>query len=191
MPKNRAAVFGVALLVGGCANPINRVTMGEYAEQCSAAETQGRLEVAAELCRRAWINTRIGNLSPEEESRALYNYGRVLKKGLKLQDAEAALKRSLELEQPISGRESEKTGRRLAELATVLIAQGRMSEGVPYMEQLAAISPRYGGSERNYAAGLFYIYADELRKAGQPAKADSFEKVPFEMGVKRSDTPGG
>jgi tetratricopeptide (TPR) repeat protein len=133
----------------------------------------------------------IGNLTTEEESRALYNYGRVLKKGLKFQDAEAALKRSLELEQPISGRESEKTGRRLAELATVLAAQNRMNEGVPYMEQLAPIAPKYGGQERNYAAGLFYVYADELRKLGQVERADAFERVPVGMGVKRSDTPGG
>jgi tetratricopeptide (TPR) repeat protein len=165
--------------------------MGEYGDQCASAEAAGRLEVAAELCRRAWLNTRMGNLGPEDESRTLYNLGRVLKKNMKLQDAEIALKRSLELEEPISGKGSEKTGRRLAELATVLIAQGRLADGLPYMDQLAPIAPKYQGGDRNYAGGLFYVYADELRKAGNIEKANSYEAVPTAMGVKRSDTLGG
>ena len=165
--------------------------MDEYADKCAAAEAAGRLEAAAELCRRAWTNTRVGNLGAEDESRTLYNLGRVLKKNRKFQDAEAALKRSLELEQPISGAESEKTGRRLAELVTVIASQGRFMEGVPYMEQLAPIAPKYRGAERNYAGGLFYVYGDELRRLGNIEKANSFEAVPTAMGVKRSDTPGG
>ena len=86
----RGSLLILVLGITGCANPLNRVTMQRYTDQCSAAERRGDLEVAGEACRRTWINTRIGALSSEGESMALYNLGRVQKKALKLEDAEVS-----------------------------------------------------------------------------------------------------
>ena len=122
---------------------------------------------------------------------ALYNLGRVQKNALIPNDAEISLKRSLELELPLSGSTSAKVGRRLAELSTVLFAQRRATEGVTFMEQLKPIAPQFEGAERKYVAGLFYIYADELRATGSPERAEGFTRFAEGLGVKRSETPGG
>ena len=187
----KAISITFVLLLAGCANPINQVTMEDYSDKCRSAAQAQNFPVAVEACRRAWINTRIGNLGPEAESMALYNLGRVQKNALILNDAEVSLKRSLELELPISGSASAKVGRRLAELSTVLFAQRRATEGVAYMEQLKSIAPQFEGAERKYVAGLFYIYADELRATGSPERADGFTSFAEGLGVKRSETPGG
>ncbi len=42
--------------LSGCANPVNRVTSDNYAEDCSAAEQSGRLDIAEEACYRALVN---------------------------------------------------------------------------------------------------------------------------------------
>ncbi|MBC7489022.1 MAG: hypothetical protein H7240_02440 [Glaciimonas sp.] len=173
--------------LAGCANPINRVTMENYAEACGNAERSGRMEVAVEACYRAWINTRIGSLGTELESIALYNLGRVQKKALKLTAAEESLKRSLELEEILSGKESAKTGRRLAELAAVFIVQQRPTEGLPLVERLAAIAPHYQGAEKKYAASLLLGYSDELRKIGNLEKAASLEASFQQLGFTRRE----
>jgi hypothetical protein len=187
----RAISITVVLLLTGCANPINQVTMEEYAEKCRGAEQAKNFPVAVEAYRRAWINTRIGNLGPEAESMALYNLGRVQKNALMLSEAEMSLKRSLELELPLSGPMSAKVGRRVAELSTVLLGLRRTSEGVVYMVQLKLVASQYQGAERRYVAGLFYVYADELRGAGSLEKADEFVNFAQGLGIKRSETPGG
>jgi len=175
-----------ALLVA-CANPLNRVTMESYMEGCASAEQARRLDVAAEACRRAWINTRIGNLGPEAESTTLYNWGRVLRKDEKLVDAEQALKRSLELEEKLSGPTSAKTGRRLAELSMTLIMQRRAADGIPYLERLMVIAPEYVGEERRLVAAIFYGYADELRRLGSAEAAEKFETVAKSLGLTRAE----
>lgn len=40
-----------------------------------------------------------------------------------------------------------------------------------------------------YPAGLFYVYADELRKLGQNQKAEAFDAISVAMGVNKSETP--
>jgi tetratricopeptide (TPR) repeat protein len=177
----------VFAMLAGCANPVNRVTMDNYAEACGNAERSGRLEVAVEACHRAWVNTRTGSLGTELESAALYNLGRVQKKALKLPAAEESLKRSLELEEVLSGKESAKTGRRLAELAAVLIVQKRTAEGVPLVERLANIAPQYQGPEKKFAASLLLGYADELRKTGNLDKAMPLEASFQRLGFTRQE----
>jgi hypothetical protein len=163
--------------------------MEDYAATCSSSEARGAIEAAVEACRRAWINTRIGNLRPEEQSMTLYNLGRVQKKAMKLKDAETSLKVSLELEEGISGPSSLKSGRRLAELCAVLIIQRRAADGAPYIERLLAIAPQYQGSERQFVAGLFYGYSEDLKKSGQPELSARLEQGANNLGFKRSDFP--
>ena len=61
----------IAYSLGGCANPVNRVTSANYAEDCSVAEQNGRLDIAEEACYRALVNVDWGNLGPELKSQRL------------------------------------------------------------------------------------------------------------------------
>ena len=175
--------------LAGCANPVNRVTMEEYELACARAETDNRMLDAVQACNRAYLNTRIGNLGPEAESRALYNLGRVQKKALMLHEAEESLVQSLVIERRIVPSDPVRIGRRLAELATVLAARGRFREGVAYMDELAPIAPRYEGSERRYVGTLFHAYAGQLRAEGLAAEAARFEAVGLGLGFQRGDRP--
>ena len=183
------AISLIVLVVAACANPVNQVTMENYSEACSNAERNGRLDVAVEACRRAWINTRIGALGTEQESTALYNLGRVQKKAMKLGDAEASLKRSLELEDALSGAESAKTGRRLAELAAVLFVLERADDGLVYVNRLIPIAPQYLGPERRFVASLFYGYAEYSRKGGRLDQASRLEAAARDLGFSRDEFP--
>lgn len=161
--------------------------MENYMEGCATAEEAGRLEVAAEACRRAWINTRIGNLGPQAESTALYNLGRVLRKSGKWEDAESSMKRSLDLEEGLSGPASTKTGRRLAELSMTFIVSRRTVDGTAYVERLIAVAPEYAGSERRLVAAIFYGYADDLRRLGHADVAEKFEAAGSNLGFARAE----
>jgi hypothetical protein len=186
--NHRALALVLIATLAACANPVNRLTMEDYAAACSAAEQAGRMSAAEEACYRAWVNTQLGVLGPQETSTALYNLGRVQKRSLKLPQAEASLKKSLELEEGLSGPTSAKTGRRLAELSAVLLGQQRFVDGAPYMERLIPIASEYQGSERNFVAGLFFVYSEQLRGAN-PALATRLEQAGTSLGYKRTDFP--
>lgn len=65
------------LLLGGCANPIVRVTYDRYMATGTSAEIRGDLSTAEEAYRRAYLNTQWGNLSKEEQFISLKDWGRV------------------------------------------------------------------------------------------------------------------
>lgn len=181
------ASLTVAVLVAGCANPVNRVTMNDYTDQCGTAENSGRFDVALEACRRAWINSRIGNLGTELESRALYNYGRVARKAMKLDDAEQALTRSLELQASIDGAASEKVGRRLAELALTKIFQRKSEDGIPYVDRLIPIAGTYSGAERKAVCGVLFGYIEDLPSPKYDVKRSEFESAAKAMTCARAE----
>lgn len=81
------ALLALALL-SACANPINRVTSDNYAETCSIAEDNGKLDVAEQACYRALVNVDLGNLGPELKSQRLYNLGRIKQRLSKYSEAE-------------------------------------------------------------------------------------------------------
>ena len=181
------ALFTVAVILAGCANPANRVTMDDYTDQCGTSENSGHFDVALEACRRAWINSRIGNLGTELESRALYNYGRVARKAMKLDDAEEALKRSLELQASIDGATSEKVGRRLAELALTKIFQRKSEDGIAYVERLIAMASAYSGAERKAVCGVLFGYIEDLPLPKFGAKRSEFETAAKAMACSRAE----
>ena len=181
------ALLATTSLLPGCANPVNKITMDEYTDQCIAAENSGRFNVAIEACRRAWINSRIGNLGGELESRTLYNYGRVARKAMKLDDAETALKRSLELEESISGVSSEKVGRRLAELALTKIIQRKSVDGVSYVERLVPIAGTFAGPERKVVCGVLFGYTEDFRSSNLVEKSAEFDVAAKALSCSRAD----
>lgn len=178
--------LGFMGLIAGCA-PLYQATMSRYTRTCINAEESGQFDVAIQACRRAWINTQVGRLGKEDESITLYNLGRVLRRGGRLGDAETALKDSLTLEEGLSGPSSVKTGKRLMELSAVLGLLKRTAEGLSFLERFQAIAPKFVGKDRQFAALLFYAYAESLQNSGDSDRATQLEQAASDLGFKKSN----
>lgn len=172
--RSPSIVLTAVLLVSSCANPVNRVTSDNYAETCSAAEKNRRLDVAEQACHRALVNVDWGNLGPELKSQRLYNLGRIKRQLAKFGEAEGLFKQSLEIEEKLSPANDPKIGRRLIELSVSLAGQDKWAEGTKYVERAAPISSQYSGSERSFAAFAFSKYAEHFHSA-QPELAARFD----------------
>ena len=166
-----------ALVLAGCANPINRATSDNYAETCSTAEQNGRLQVAEEACYRALVNVDWGNLGPELKSQRLYNLGRIKRQLAKFSEAESLFKESLAIEEKLSSPSDPKIGRRLVELSVSLAGQDKWSEGAQYLERALPIAPQFSGQERSYTAEVLKQYGKHLRAGNQTSLAERFEKT--------------
>ena len=164
-----------ALLLTGCANPINRVTSDNYSETCQMAESNGRLKVAEEACYRALVNVDLGNLGPELKSERLYNLGRIKRQLAKFPEAEQLVKESLAIEEKLPSPSELKIGRRLIELSVSLAAQDKWTEGAKLLERSLPITPQFAGQERAYAIEVLTEYSKHLKTMNQVALAEQFE----------------
>lgn len=169
-----AICTALVLAMTGCANPINRVTYDNYREACG----QG----SDEACYRAWVNTRVGNLGPELESQALYNWGLQRTRHGRFAEAEEPLLTSLELEEGLPNPSQERIGRRLAQLAIATGRQGKIDIGLSYMDRLLPLASLYQEQERRVVAALCALYAEELQKRGEVERAEAYEAKVKELG---------
>ncbi|MBI4987529.1 MAG: tetratricopeptide repeat protein [Rhodocyclales bacterium] len=166
----------IGALLGGCANPLNRVTMDRYAQTCAEAERNGQLSVAEEACRRALINVRIGNLGPELESQEMYNLARIKKQLRKYEEAEEYYRASLQIQESLPNPDQAKIGRRLADLAIVVGEQGRFKDAWPLLSRLLPIADSYAGNERAVVKLILSKYADEYDKLQMPGEASQLRQ---------------
>ncbi|WP_114280543.1 tetratricopeptide repeat protein [Thioalbus denitrificans] len=173
----RVAVVASILLVSGCANPLNRVTSDDYAQTCTVAESNGRLEVAEEACYRALVNVDMGNLGPELKSQRLYNLGRIKRQLAKYEEAEKLFTESLTIEEKLSAPTDPKIGRRLVELSVSLAGQDKWEAGAVYLKRALPIAPQFAGRELSYTALTLQEYGKRLRAMNQTALAEQFEKA--------------
>jgi tetratricopeptide (TPR) repeat protein len=163
-----------AVLLAGCANPVNRVTSDNYTETCTVAEQNGRLQAAEETCYRALVNVDWGNLGPELKSQRLYNLGRIKRQLAKFSEAEQLFKESLAIEAKLSTPSDQKIGRRLVELSVSLAGQDKWAEGAQYLERMLPIASQFTGQERVYTAEVLNQYSKRLSTSNQAALADRF-----------------
>lgn len=120
-------------------------------------------------------------MQPELESNLLYNAGQAYRKHGVLLEAERLLRRSSEIEEKVSGPDSIKTMRRLAELAAVYFQLGQYEDGLPYAKRLIPVATDYTGSERKFLLLIFDSYGKELRKLHRDAEAKIFEAKAAEL----------
>lgn len=163
-----------AVLLTGCANPLNRATSDNYADTCAAAEQSGRLQVAEEACYRALVNVDWGNLDPELKSQRLYNLGRIKRQLAKFSEAEQLFRESLAIEEKLSAPSDLKIGRRLVELSVSLAGQEKWVEGAQHLERLLPTANQFKGQERSYAAEVLNQFGRRLKTIGQVALAERF-----------------
>ena len=177
MKIRQVAMLASALIMAGCANPINLAASENYAETCATAEQNGRLQVAEEACYRALVNVDGGNLGPELKSQRLYNLGRIKRQLAKFSEAEKLFKESLIIEEKLSTPTDPKIGRRLVELSVSLAGGDKWSEGAQYLERALPIAPQFFGQERSYVAEVLRQYGKHLRATSQIALAERFENT--------------
>jgi len=180
--KYSMALIMLSAFVIGCANPLNRATSDRYNQMCLEAEEAGNLAVASEACYRAYVNVEWGNLGPEVRSERLYNFGRVLRKSGRYEDAKEALSRSLAEEEKLSGKSSVKTGRRMAELAATYIELNQIESGIPYVDRLIPNTEQYSKSEKTFIAALLKFYGDKLLDSNQIEKANLYKSTMAKLG---------
>lgn len=170
-------ILSTLLVLGACANPINRVTSDNYAETCSNAEANGNLKVAEQACYRALVNVDWGNLGDELKSQKLYNLGRIKRQLAKFSEAEKLFKESLEIEESISAETDPKIGRRLIELSVSLAAQDKWQEGTEFLIRSIPIAHKFNGHEHNYMMAVYEKYAEEMRNQNDIEMAKRFEEI--------------
>jgi len=170
--------------LAGCANPLNRATSDRYSQACSEAERAGNMQLAAEACYRAYINVEWGNLEPEVKSEKLYNFGRVLRKAGRYADAKDALTKSLAEEEKLSGKNSKKSGRRMAELSATYLELNQFENGTPYLDAVLPITDHYTQSEKQFIAALLYFYGKNLQDS---QKAKNYHAKMVELGYSSAD----
>jgi tetratricopeptide (TPR) repeat protein len=156
-------IFCLAILTASCANPLNRATSIRYGNECSDAESRGKLDIAEQACYRALVNVDWGNLGDEEKSIRMYDLARIKRKLGKYDEAEKLYKDSLSIEESKPQPSNEKIGRRLAELAILYEQKGQIRNGLPYVQKLFSLADQYEGSEKKVVAAIFYVYSLKLK----------------------------
>ena len=175
MKLSSSLAFFIAILLSACANPLNRATSDNYAETCTVAESNGRLDVAEQACYRALVNVDWGNLGPELKSQRLYNLGRIKRRLSKFSEAESLFKESLSIEEKLSGPSGEKIGRRLVELSVSLAGQDKWSEGAQFLDRVLPMTDQFSSDERSNTANVLTQYSKRLRSTNEVTLAERFE----------------
>jgi tetratricopeptide (TPR) repeat protein len=179
--KLSLALFGIAALLVGCANPLNQATSDRYAEECAGAERRAQLPVAEEACYRAVKNVDWGNLGADLKSQRLYNLARIKRQLGKFAEAEIILKESIAIEETVSGAGSLKVARRLVELSVNLAAQDKWIEGAEHLARVIPLAAGFSGQERSFTKTSYLEYGKKLKALGQVESAARFETAAGSM----------
>jgi tetratricopeptide (TPR) repeat protein len=130
--RSRAAAWlaGLALLASlqGCASALNAATYRRYYAAATESEQAGDLQQAKIFWSRALINAQLGDLGPDAESAALYNYARVVGQLCEPDLARTSFRRALELTEQQHGPGGQYASLRLFELARLECDQGNPRE---------------------------------------------------------------
>lgn len=171
-------IISLALLVGGCANPINRYTATRYYEMGTEAEYQGNLEAAREAYRRAFLNSDWGLLGAGAKASTLYEYGRVSGYLCFHDEAEKALKESLVYQDKDVSARAQLRAPTLLELARFYYDTNRKVEALPYYEEGIELVRKLDIEKTDPVrfATVLEEYAECLNVAGKMDAAEIIEE---------------
>jgi tetratricopeptide (TPR) repeat protein len=186
--KRKILTLVFALLISGCANPINQRTANNYFIEGESAMQQGNLPHAREMFSRALINARIGHLGPEAEGQVLAKLGRVYGNMCQPDDAEKAFSESISKYSKAYGENSTRLFPLKLELAQHTYDVGRYEKAVTYFDQafpfgaeiLEQVDPAgYAAVMKDYADALSKTGKTEQAKAALVKASTSESKVGF------------
>ena len=161
-----------AILLAGCAAPLNTRTATNYYQAGNETLSQRNLPLAKEMFSRSLINARLGGMGPEAEADVLAKLGRVFGNMCQYDEAEKAFLESISLYTKAFGETSWRLFPARLELAQFSYDVGRYEKAVVFYEQ--AFPSGIATLERVDPSGYFFImkdYADALLRTGKDEQA--------------------
>jgi tetratricopeptide (TPR) repeat protein len=164
----------VAIIVSGCANPINMHTAQKYLNAGIAAERSGDYVAAHENYYRAYVNTEIGHADDQRKALAMYNLARMKGYLCMKAAAEPLFLNSVAVEEKALSQNGAWYTGRLVETARFYYGFGEYPKAVPYFEKatLRLVSSGNEAASPIEMADIWEDYAEALRRVGSVAKAD-------------------
>ncbi len=147
----------VTLLLVGCAKPVQKAYWGANTSVALEEEKKGNFEQAEREFRLALQRAK-NHLDKKVISDSLYNLGSFYRTQDHISSAIEYLKESLLLEESLSGPSSQRTGRRMAELAAAYFMEGNFVDGLPLAERLGGMASVFEGKERLFVDILLEEY---------------------------------
>ncbi|MDP3608331.1 MAG: tetratricopeptide repeat protein [Methylophilus sp.] len=170
--KRKLLTLVFALLITGCANPINQRTANNYFIEGESAMQQGNLPHAREMFSRALINARIGNLGAEAEGQVLAKLGRVYGNMCQPDEAEKAFSESITQYSKAYGENSTRLFTLKLELAQHAYDVGRYEKAVTYFDKAFPWGAEmFDQTDPAGYAAVMKDYADALSKTGKSEQA--------------------
>ena len=162
------------LLVGGCANPLNRVTYERYTDMGDSAMAAGDFARAEAAYARAAYNVDWGLLGDAAKSGSLFNLANAKLRLGKFAEVEPLLLESIRLEEKLGNKGDERMQKRYIGLSIVYLELGQIDKGLPYLRKTLPYvdNPGFPGLKtRSYPA-----YVKKLDALGRTQEADEFRK---------------
>jgi len=171
--KSRA-LFAISLLLqlGGCNYSNVRGEYDRHLKVCSTAESNGLIDAAVQACGQALLIADNQVFAPAETSDLLYRLGYLQRQQEQFKDAEALVRRSLTIEQPLGNRG--KVASRLIELALDQAGQGLWLEGARTLKQVIPLLESLPDGDRKAAVSAFKLFNVRLELRGHSAEAKDF-----------------
>ena len=172
--KKSIAVALFILVLNSCANPINQRTYQNYMAAGDQAVMRGDLQLAKKHYSRAIANVRMGNLGPDAEAIALFQYARILGNLCEQDEAEKTFIEANRLNEQSKGVGTEATYATVMEIGQFNYDIGCYDKAIPYFDKALAIAEKYGLNDKYPAssADAYTDYADALMKTGNSGKAN-------------------
>jgi tetratricopeptide (TPR) repeat protein len=171
-----AALLVVIFLFVGCGSTIQKTYWAANTGVAVEDEKKGDTEQAEKEFKLALQRAR-NHLGQKEISDSLYNIGSFYRKQERLPYAIKYLKESLALEESLSGPSSERTGRRMAELAAAYLMEDNFVDGVPLAKRLQGLVDNFTGNELVFVNKVLEAYrGDPAKDAGEVARLTPLAK---------------
>lgn len=166
-----------ALLIAGCANPVNLKTASIYYNSAVDAEIRGDYTFAERQYDRALINARLGHAPAAGIAASMYGLGRMKGYLCKFSEAEPLLLEALKIEETVSGSEGVIITKRLFELARFYSDRGQYAQSIPYFARgiPAVVKVGIESSDPTAFADALDEYALALQKSGNKAESQKFQ----------------
>jgi TPR repeat protein len=164
-------VFAVSVfLLAGCASDIQRAYWAANTGVASGEAKKGDYEKAETEYRLALQRAK-NHLGQKEISDSLYNLGSFYRRQEHLSYAIEYLKESMVLEESLSGPSSERTGRRMAELAAAYIMEDNFVDGKPLAKRLQGLADNFTGNELDFVNKVLEAYrGDPVKDASEVSR---------------------
>jgi len=145
---------------------VQEVYWGAGTSVALSEEKKGNIK-EAETELRVALGRATRELDDGKIASSLHNLGAFYRRQERLSDAIHYLGEALKLEEKVSGRTSERTGRTLAELSSAYAMEGNLFEGRPFAKRLEPLAGLYKANEALFVGKVLEVYKIDRAKYRQ------------------------